>query len=273
MRRFLFIIILFSVFACRSSEKPAQQESSAIETKQDLDISDLAKKIIPAAPKPETVQKAAAGPKDEEESVPEADNIWEKKMQKLGLQKVALLVDAVDQMAYTEDDNVFKLDLYADFESCYLQKEAVALLIKADSLLRNKHPELRFKLLDCARPYSVQLAMWEAVAGKPERYYVASPKRKSIHNYGLAVDLTLVDASGVELDMGTPFDHFGVAAQPREEKRLLEMKVLTKKHIANREILRHAMYGAGFKGIPNEWWHYNAVSRTVAREKYPLLDF
>lgn len=194
-------------------------------------------------------------------------------MRNLGLEKVVLHIDAPQDVAYTSDSNVFQLDLYGDFEDCYLQKDALLLLRVADSLLRKRHPALRFKLLDCARPYSVQQEMWKAVAGTPSSKYVASPKRHSLHNYGLAVDLTLVDSTGAELDMGTPFDHFGVEAQPREEKRLLEMKVLSRAQIANREILRRAMYGAGFRGIPNEWWHFNAATRTLAREKYPLLDF
>jgi D-alanyl-D-alanine dipeptidase len=45
--------------------------------------------------------------------------------------------------------------------------------------------------------------MWKIVANP---IYVADPQG-SIHNRGGAVDITLVDAAGIELDMGTPFDY------------------------------------------------------------------
>ncbi len=256
-RYFILILICFLIAACNSGNQPLEiPESIVLKSAETIESNTAIS--LPATPHSAPVDSLSE---------------WETKMKALGLEKVTLRVDALEELPYSTADNAFELVLYADFESCYLQKEALAFLIKADSLLRKSNPDLRFKLLDCARPYSVQQAMWKAVAGTPSSNYVASPKRHSLHNYGLAVDLTLVDSTGAELDMGTPFDHFGVEAQPREEKRLLEMKVLTKRQIANREILRHAMYGAGFRGIPNEWWHFNAVSRSIAREKYPLLDF
>mgnify|MGYP006186397759 CR=1 FL=1 len=67
----------------------------------------------------------------------------------------------------------------------------------------------RIKLFDCYRPLDIQKKMWKIVSN-PE--YVADPKKGSIHNRGGAVDISLVDAKGKEVEMGTSFDFFGFQA-------------------------------------------------------------
>lgn len=114
--------------------------------------------------------------------------------------------------------------------------------------------------------------MWEIVRGTDKQKYVANPKTGSIHNYGCAVDLSIVDENGKELDMGTPFDYFGDLAQPRFEKKFLEEGKLTRTQIKNRQLLRHVMQKSGFQGILSEWWHFNGYPRKYVKEHYTIIE-
>ena len=58
-------------------------------------------------------------------------------------------------------------------------------------------------MLDALRPQRVQEALWAALQGTPAACYLAPPERGSIHSFGMAVDVTLIDADGAEFDMGT----------------------------------------------------------------------
>jgi L,D-peptidoglycan transpeptidase YkuD (ErfK/YbiS/YcfS/YnhG family) len=102
---------------------------------------------------------------------------------------------------------------------------------------------------------------------------VADPEEGSIHNFGAAVDCSIVDDRSNLLDMGTPFDYFGELAEPRHEKRLLNEGMLTKKHIENRQLLRDVMKEAGFQGIEDEWWHFNAFSLDEIKHRYKIVEF
>ncbi|MGB1242618.1 MAG: M15 family metallopeptidase, partial [Chitinophagales bacterium] len=139
--------------------------------------------------------------------------------------------------------------------------------------LKEKQPRLSLLVLDCARPWSVQKAMWEVVKGTNQERYVASPYGGgSIHNYGASVDVTIVDNEGKELDMGTPFDFFGEKAQPRYHQKFLDSGDLTLEHITNRERLREVMRKAGFRAIESEWWHFNAFKKELVRKKYKMVE-
>ena len=106
----------------------------------------------------------------------------------------------------------------------------------------------RIKFFDCYRPVSVQHTFWEIY---PDARYVANPNTTgSVHNKGAAVDITLVDSQGVELDMGTGFDHFGEEAH--HDYRQLASGILE-----NRVLLKQSMEVQGFRSIATEWWHYN----------------
>jgi D-alanyl-D-alanine dipeptidase len=146
------------------------------------------------------------------------------------------------------------------------------MLARADSLLRAAQPDLRLLLLDCVRPLSAQRQLWAAVQGTPLQPYVANPNRGSMHNYGVAVDITLATAAGEELDMGSPFDFLGPESQPREEERLRREGKLSAAHLAKRRLLRGVMERAGFRPLAIEWWHFEAFDKEWTRRRYTLVE-
>ncbi|MDM7916965.1 MAG: M15 family metallopeptidase [Candidatus Eisenbacteria bacterium] len=111
------------------------------------------------------------------------------------------------------------------------------------------------------------------VRGTPRQRYVASPSRGSMHNYGAAVDVTLIDAStGRQLDMGTPLDDFTILAAPREEDRLLRAGRLTREQVARRRLLRSVMTDAGFRALAIEWWHFDAFPKEETRRRFAIVE-
>jgi zinc D-Ala-D-Ala dipeptidase len=164
--------------------------------------------------------------------------------------------DFVFDMRYATEDNFLKAQVY-DCAECYLRFKTVKALIKAnDRFIKMGY---KIKLFDCYRPLSVQKKMWKIVSN-PE--YVADPAKGSIHNRGGAVDITLVDENGTELNMGTAFDFFGKEAAHDYEGFSREI-------LKNRKKLRKAMLKSGFKSFDSEWWHYNLTGSN----KDPLSDF
>ncbi len=176
-------------------------------------------------------------------------------------------------LAYSTTDNFLGADVYGDLDTCYLNPDAARMVGEAAKLLAKRAPELRLHIYDCVRPLSVQRAMWKIVKGTKQRAYVANPNKKvkSLHNYGCAVDLTLATADGKPIDMGTPFDHFGVEAEPRREAELLEAGTLSSTQVSNRLILRRAMVDAGFLPLANEWWHFACATGKKARSTYSVV--
>lgn len=174
---------------------------------------------------------------------------------------------------YATADNFFGQVAYPEAR-CLVLRPVGQSLTKAQAFLDEHHPGLRLLFKDCYRPDSVQALLWNAVKGTPKARYVANPNTRtgSIHSYGAAVDLTLMDAEGRELDMGTAYDHLGPKAEPRHEERLLEAGELNPEQVKNRRVLRRAMRNAGFIGLRNEWWHFNAFSARKTRSQFPRLD-
>ncbi|WP_291788173.1 M15 family metallopeptidase [Cecembia sp.] len=177
-------------------------------------------------------------------------------------------------LKYSSSDNFFGQDVYGDLYNCYLQTEVAEMLKKAYEHLQKYHPELTFLIYDGVRPLRVQQILWDNL-DKPDSIkplYVADPKIGGLHNYGVAVDLTLAWAdSGEALDLGTAYDYFGYPAYPDREDQMLKEGKITQAHIDNRKILREAMKAGGFTGIGSEWWHFNAFSRKKAAELYGLV--
>jgi D-alanyl-D-alanine dipeptidase len=84
----------------------------------------------------------------------------------------------------------------------------------------------------------------------------------------MAVDVTILDPSGRELDMGTAFDDMTELSHPKLEAEHVASGELTAAQIANRQLLRDAMFGAGFVGINSEWWHFDCGDRVQVRATY-----
>jgi len=180
------------------------------------------------------------------------------------------------ELKYSTTDNFIGKDVYGDLNQAYLQPEMARRLAKASVFLQQSNPGYKLLVYDAARPNSAQYDLWKALDALqiPERsktQYVADPKIGSNHNFGCAVDLTVVDEKGKPLDMGTKFDFFGPLAYPRAEQEMLKQGKLTVKQITNRKILRLAMVQAGFKQNTTEWWHFDGMSKKQAREKYGMI--
>lgn len=129
----------------------------------------------------------------------------------------------------------------------------------------------RLKVWDAHRPRSVQTALYDAFRDEIAMEHpdatdeeidqmtgdfvtkASDPDRIPAHATGGTVDLTLVDAAGNELDMGTAFDHFGPESAPLyfaemgRDERVRE----------NRQRLFDAMAEAGFLSHEHEWWHFD----------------
>lgn len=70
---------------------------------------------------------------------------------------------------------------------------------------------------------SVQQKMWNVVKGTSKYIYVSNPARGGgLHNYGLAVDISILDEAGNPLPMGTEVDHLGPEAHITNEAALVQ---------------------------------------------------
>jgi D-alanyl-D-alanine dipeptidase len=152
--------------------------------------------------------------------------------------------DFVFDMKYATADNFLKEQVYP-CDECFLKVKTIKALLHANQAFIAKG--YRIKLYDCYRPLAIQKKMWKIV---PNPTYVANPKKGSIHNKGGAVDITLVDSLGVELNMGTGFDFFGPEAGHNYTDLSAEI-------LANRQLLKSIMLQYNFKSFDSEWWHYN----------------
>ncbi|MCU7497007.1 MAG: M15 family metallopeptidase [Ignavibacteria bacterium] len=139
----------------------------------------------------------------------------------------------------------------------YLRKSAAEKLHEAEVELLSRY-NLRLKVFDGYRPLSVQKKLWEIM---PDTRYVANPKNGSRHNRGAAVDLTLIDSTGRELEMGTSYDDFTDRAHRDYED-------LPENVLNNRRFLEEIMVKYGFEPLSTEWWHFDYSGW----KNYSILD-
>jgi D-alanyl-D-alanine dipeptidase len=147
-------------------------------------------------------------------------------------------------MRYARSDNFTGQRIY-DCGRCFLRPETAVKVARAQQELQKRG--LRLQMWDCYRPLAAQKLFWGLV---PDPRFVADPKTGSRHNRGNAVDVTLVDAKGRELEMPTGFDDFTPRAAHGEMS-------LSEKAIENRRLLAETMEKAGFQRLTSEWWHYD----------------
>jgi D-alanyl-D-alanine dipeptidase len=157
---------------------------------------------------------------------------------------------------------------------CLLTREAAQALA---GVAREIAPRgLVIKAFDCYRPVRAvaDFERWARdyadTAAKTEFYpnvdkstlfrdgYIAT---RSGHSRGSTIDLTLANADGRELDMGTPFDFFS----RRSWAAAADISGAAKE---NRALLSAAMRRHGFRPYDKEWWHF-----TLAHEPFPATYF
>ncbi len=185
-----------------------------------------------------------------------------------------MIDDAAYDMRYYSSNNFTgnRIDGYKA-PIAYMTKEGLTALSKAAADLRKKG--YRLLIWDTYRPQKAvdNFVVWindPYNTGDKDFYpdlqksnlveggYIAT---KSSHTRGSTVDLTLIKTDGSFVDMGGTFDLFSEISHP-------DYKKLTKQQKKNRQILRKAMFKAGFDGIDSEWWHF-----TLKNEPYPDTYF
>ena len=174
-------------------------------------------------------------------------------------------------LRYGTFENVTGHDLYCGIQRAFVHRDALPKLRRALAFIAKELPGYSLVIFDAARPMYAQAALKQTVAGTPYSNYVSSGKTGGLHNYGLALDLTLADSTGKLLDMGTDFDSFETCAGEVGEAAALESGRLTQAQVDNRNLLRGIMKRAGWVTLPSEWWHFNAYTRTYTKEHYPLF--
>lgn len=162
---------------------------------------------------------------------------------------------AIDiDLRYATPDNFTGKTIY-DHAVAYLHQDALVALLRVAELAAAQG--LRLRVLDAYRPSAAQWRLWAVV---PDPRFVADPRIGSMHTRGVAVDLTLVDAFGQVLDMGTDFDEM-------TEQSFHGATDITPTAQQHRRLLLGLMTLAGWTHHPGEWWHYNLPDAT----RYPLL--
>lgn len=146
---------------------------------------------------------------------------------------------------YATENNFTNKQIYG-CGRCFLRPALTNKLIQLQKDVSKRYG-LGLKLFDCYRPRPAQQKLWDIV---PDARYVTPPAKGSMHNRGLAVDITLVDKDGKELDMGTEYDFFGPKAYTTNTSLPADI-------LKNRKILTAMMEAHGLKGIRTEWWHFS----------------
>lgn len=178
-------------------------------------------------------------------------------------------------LKYADTSNFLKMNLYDGLRHAYLNCETATRLANAQFFLKNEHPEYSLIVFDAARPLHIQQLMWDSLKMHPDLKfnYLAPPYQNSLHNYGCAIDLSIMNiATGELLDMGTPYDFFGKLAQPINEMIYLKSGLLSKEAYDNRILLRQVMQRAQLNPINSEWWHFSMCTKEEAVKKFKLIQ-
>ena len=212
---------------------------------------------------------------------------FDKKMKEYGLVDIQSLNKEIQvELKYATEDNFVGENMYGSLTTAYLLPHFARKVVEAQRILRERYPEYSLLVYDAARPISVQRRMRRAVEGTPLQIYVADGQKGGRHNYGVAVDLTIVDGEGRPLDMGAGFDHFGdeawvgndndvtLAAYKTYVEALRKRGKISAEAAANRTLLLEIMDAVGLRPYVKEWWHFQErISMSATRERYKLLDF
>lgn len=157
------------------------------------------------------------------------------------------LPSAVISVRYATENNITGKPIYPT-DTIWLHRDTIRALKKVSRRLRDHG--YRLVIWDAYRPPWAQWKLWEAY---PDPEFVADPRKFSRHSRGTSVDISLADREGNILEMATDFDVFTKQADHDLEDVRPELRDRV-------HLLRTAMFDAGFRGVPAEWWHYDLAN-------------
>ena len=202
------------------------------------------------------------------------DSPTEQQLRQLGLTNIAEVDSSIAvHLVYATPHNFMGHRLYYGLNKAFMLPRTAEMLVDANHRLKAIRPDLNLLVYDAARPLRIQREMWEKVKNTSMRDFVANPEKGAgIHNFGAAVDLTLMDCTGQPLPMGSTYDYFGDEARITDEANLLASGRITQRELDNRLLLRRVMTEAGFLTLPEEWWHFNVMSTDEARRTLQAIE-
>ena len=200
-------------------------------------------------------------------------NEVEKKFIKVGLIDVQVVDKSikVDLVNSDPKKNYFRENFYNGLNKAYLREEIAVKLSLAQKNLKSEFPHYSILIMDAARPGNVSQLMYDKMKGTKFEKYVADPKKGSMHNYGIAVDVTIVDGDDKEIDMGfTPFYKSDFSIYWGYAK--LKVFNVSDTQKENRALLSKVMKKVGFIPLSYEWWHFNGMPKEEARIMYRIIE-
>lgn len=196
-----------------------------------------------------------------------------------------------ERVALTEPHPYVLLGAYYGNTSPWmLRRRVLDALLAAQDALEARQPGWQLKLFDAYRPVPVQAFMvwseFRRLAGlasesladfydpadlqrcRPDLYDRLAPtvfefwampsddpRTPPPHSTGAAIDLTLQDAAGREVDMGSPIDESTERSHPDFYAQATSPEQAT--FHQRRALLNEVMTSAGFRRHVNEWWHFS----------------
>jgi D-alanyl-D-alanine dipeptidase len=172
---------------------------------------------------------------------------------------------------------------YGDKSPYYLRQGVLERLLQAQSCLQQTHPGWRIQIFDAYRPIAVQQfmvdytfhqavqekgldletltpAQRQAILEQVYQFWAApslDPDTPPPHSTGAAIDVTLVDASGAAVDMGSAIDEMSPRSYPNHYAGADSSQPAQMQFHQARLLLQRVMRSAGFEQHPNEWWHFS----------------
>lgn len=184
--------------------------------------------------------------------------------------------DIKTDIKYATTDNFTGKILYSEDVGVYAEPVLAQAVAQAQNTLKSIDNNLSIVIFDAARPISVQKEMFELVKGTASERFVANPYGEfagGFHNYGMAVDVAIVDKNSKMLDFGTGYDSFEDIAHSGGEAELVKKGLLSLEAYINRQLLYYVMGKHGMLPYAYEWWHFQLQYEEKSKSKFQLLNF
>lgn len=177
---------------------------------------------------------------------------------------------------YATTDNFTGKVLYTENVGAYAEPTLAQAVAQAQNTLKSINTDLSLVIFDAARPISVQKEMFELVKGTANERFIANPYGEfagGFHNYGMAVDVAIIDGDEKMLDFGTGYDSFEDIAHSGGEAELVKKGLLTITAYKNRQLLYYIMGEHGMLPYAYEWWHFQLQYEESSKSNFKLLNF